>query len=222
MNTFLFDLNGTMIDDMSYHEKAWERVLNEELNAGLSAHEVKMQMYGKASEMFDRVFGPGRFTEEELDRIVAIKEMRYQEEFRPYLRLIRGLDGFLEQAYSNGVRMAVCSAAPACNVDYALDGLKVRKYFPVALHAGDVQRSKPHPEVFEKAARLFDADPRDCLVFEDNPKGVEAALRAGMKAVVVTTMHEPGEFAELPNILRFVSDYTDPFLQELLLLSTTR
>jgi beta-phosphoglucomutase-like phosphatase (HAD superfamily) len=75
--------------------------------------------------------------------------------------------------------------------------------------------SKPHPETYLKAAALLQVEPHDCIVFEDAPKGVEAALNAGMKAVVLTTMHEQEEFSAYSNILVFVKDYKDPVLDKL-------
>ena len=76
--------------------------------------------------------------------------------------------------------------------------------------------SKPDPETFVKAAALLGVASKDCLVFEDAPKGVEAALRAGMSAVVITTTHEKEEFATYPNVIAFVKDYNDPFFGKLL------
>jgi len=60
---FLFDLNGTMINDMSYHIRAWHRTLNE-LGASISIERVKEESYGKIHELLERVL-PGRFSEEE-------------------------------------------------------------------------------------------------------------------------------------------------------------
>ena len=60
---FLFDLNGTVIDDMHYHAEAWYKILNEDLNAGLSWEEVKVQMYGKNDELLVRLFGDKHFTQ---------------------------------------------------------------------------------------------------------------------------------------------------------------
>ncbi|MBA4146204.1 MAG: haloacid dehalogenase, partial [Cytophaga sp.] len=64
-------------------------------------------------------------------------------------------------------------------------------------------------------AHLLHTAPSDCVVFEDAPKGVEAAHRAGMKAVAITTLHTPEEFGDLSNILFFIKDYTDPRLATL-------
>jgi beta-phosphoglucomutase-like phosphatase (HAD superfamily) len=61
IKAFLFDLNGTMVDDMEYHAKAWSDILNNDLKAGLTYNEVKAQMYGKNDELLVRVFGENYF-----------------------------------------------------------------------------------------------------------------------------------------------------------------
>ena len=64
IKAFLFDLNGTMIDDMQFHCNAWFNILNDDLGANLSWEQVKEQMYGKNTELLIRVFGKERFTQE--------------------------------------------------------------------------------------------------------------------------------------------------------------
>jgi beta-phosphoglucomutase len=66
-----------------------------------------------------------------------------------------------------------------------------------------------------KAAQLLNVEPTDCLVFEDVPKGVEAAQNAGMKAIVLTTTHQPHEFDHLQNVLHFANDFKDEFFTSL-------
>ncbi len=212
---FIFDLNGTMIDDMEYHNIAWFNILNEDLKAGLTKAEVKREMYGKNGEVLERIFGKGRFSPEEVDAISHKKESSYQAAFRPYLKLIDGLSSFLEKAEGKGIKMAIGSAAIPFNIDFVLDNLGIRHYFPVVVSANDVVISKPHPETFLKAAAGLNVDAGDCIVFEDAPKGVEAALNAGMKCVVLTTMHEKEEFLQYPNILGYIVDYRDPILDGL-------
>ncbi|MFL5811894.1 MAG: NIF family HAD-type phosphatase, partial [Flavisolibacter sp.] len=74
---FLFDLNGTMIDDMNYHIGAWHRILND-LGAGISLEKMKEECYGKNHELLERIF-PGRFSFAEKDRMSYEKEKQYQE-----------------------------------------------------------------------------------------------------------------------------------------------
>ncbi len=205
---YLFDLNGTIIDDMHFHARAWESILNKDLGANLSYEQVVLQMYGKNSELLERVFGKGHFTQEEMDRISLEKEKRYQEEFRPYLKLIHGLDTFLENAYRAGIKMAIGSAAIPFNIDFVLDNLNLRKYFGAIVSADDVVASKPNSETFLKGSELLGIPPEKCLVFEDAPKGIEAAQNAGMDALCITTLHPKEDFEKYNNIIKFISNYS--------------
>lgn len=212
---FLFDLNGTMINDMQYHSAAWFAILNEDLKAGLTREQVNKEMYGKNEELLDRIFGKGRFNSQELAEISRKKELSYQSAFRPYLQLIAGLPALLEKAQKRGIKMAIGSAAIPFNIDFVLDNLHIRHYFSAIVSADDVTISKPDPETFTKAADMLNVPAEDCIVFEDAPKGVEAASRAGMRSIVLTTMHEKEEFGRYSNVIRFIKDYTDPSLDEL-------
>jgi len=212
----IFDMNGTMINDMEYHTKAWQRIFNEELGGSFSWDEVKAHMYGKNAEVLERVFGPGKFTDAEKEELSIAKEKRYQQEYLPRLALLPGLAEFLEQAYQQQIPMAIASAAIMFNIDFVLDNLNIRHYFKAIVSADDVLLSKPHPETFLKAAELLNIDPVKCLVFEDVPKGAEAALNANMPAVVLTTTHQKEEFDHLKNILHFSNDFTGTFFSQLL------
>lgn len=215
-SAFIFDMNGTMIDDMLFHVTAWSDMLNNDLGAGMSEAQVKAEMYGKNGEVLDRIFGKGHFTQEESDKLSVEKERRYQAAYLPHLALIKGLPAFLSRAQQLGIPMAIGSAAIPFNINFVLDNLQLRHYFSAIVSADDVTISKPHPETYTKAAELLKVSPAECLVFEDAPKGVEAALNAGMQAVAVTTLHTPEEFAHYNNIIAFIKDYTDPALGQLL------
>ena len=213
-HAFIFDMNGTMINDMHYHEMAWYNVLVNQLKAPLTAGQVKHQLYGTALEMFERVFGPGKFSEEEIKRISYEKESRYRAEYLPHLKLIDGLDLFLQMAKAKNIALAVGTAAPKENVDFVLDNLKLRSYFPVVIGPEDVTESKPDPEVFLQAASRLGFPPENCVVFEDAPKGIEAAARAGMKAIAITSFHTVEELSN-ENVLFTIEDYTTADLYQL-------
>lgn len=209
----LFDLNGTMIDDMPYHIKAWYRILNE-LGAAISMEETKQQCYGKNHELLERIF-PGRFSVEEKDKLSLEKEKQYQAEFRKHLKLIDGLEPFLNKAADEGKKMAIGSAAIRFNIDFVLDGLNIRHYFDTIVCADDVAISKPDPETWLQCASELGESPAECLVFEDTPKGVESASNAGMDSLVVTTLHKENEFNSYNNVVRFIADYHDDWLKKI-------
>lgn len=211
---FLFDMNGTMIDDMDYHIIAWHRILNE-LGANISLEQMKAECYGKNDELLERML-PGKFTAEEKARMSYEKEAKYQEEYRPRLALLPGLHDFLQAAREHHIPMAIGTAAIMFNVDFALDGLHIRSFFDAIVSADDIQKSKPDPETYIKCAQALGIDAADCIVFEDSPKGVESAARAGMKSVVITTMHTAEEFATFDNVLLVIKDYHDDRLKSLL------
>ncbi|NCI45731.1 HAD family hydrolase [Sediminibacterium soli] len=209
---FLFDLNGTMIDDMAFHIRAWHTILNS-LGAEISMERTKAECYGKNDELLERVF-PGRFSIDEKNLMSYDKEKQYQQAYRSMLHLIGGLPAFLDKAKTARIPMAIGSAAIMFNIDFVLDGLDLRDYFGTIVSADDVKDSKPDPETYIKCADLLGVAYADCIVFEDSPKGVEAAANAGMQAVVITTMHTREEFSN-PNILFFIDDYSDPQLDRL-------
>jgi HAD superfamily hydrolase (TIGR01509 family) len=204
---FLFDLNGTMINDMDYHVRAWFRILNE-LGAGISMERTREECYGKNGEVLERVF-PGRFTDPEKDQISVSKEQQYQVEFRPHLRLIPGLHELLDSTRRQGIRMGIGSAAILINIDFVVDGLHIRDYFDTIVSAEDVVHSKPDPETYLRCARQLSLMPGDCLVFEDAPKGVESAYNAGMDCVVITTFHAREDFSKYANVVNIIEDYNN-------------
>ncbi len=209
---FLFDLNGTMVNDMPFHISAWHKIFHK-YGALFSLERSKLECYGKNEEIFDRIF-PGRFTDAEKSQLGYNKEVEYQKSFRPYLKLIDGLDVFFKDANSAGIKMGIGSAAIMFNIDFVLDGLNIRNYFDAIVSADNVTISKPDPETFLNGAEILKINPEDCIVFEDSPKGVEAASRAGMRSVVLTTMHTKEEFNDA-NIICFIENYYTGLFKEL-------
>ncbi len=210
---FLFDLNGTIIDDMPFHIKAWHSILNN-LGAPITEEETKLQCYGKNHELLERIF-PNRFSSKEQDEISFEKERIYQSAYKPQLKLIEGLDDFLKLTQQENIDMAIGSAAIMFNINFILDGLQLHSYFKAIVSADDVSISKPHPETFLNCATLLNVAPENCLVFEDSPKGTIAAKQAGMDSVVITTMHTPNEF-DNTNVIEFVDKYSIDLFNKLL------
>ncbi|MEP7238730.1 MAG: HAD family phosphatase [Ferruginibacter sp.] len=213
IKAFLFDLNGTMIDDMQYHIEAWYRILND-LGANISMERMKLECYGKNVELLERIF-PGRFNEEEKNEMSLVKEAAYQKTFMPHLKLIDGLDIFLKKTKDAGIKMAIGSAAIMYNIDFVLDNLSIRHYFNAIVSADDVVHSKPDPETYLKCAEALGVEPSACIVFEDVPKGVESAANAGMQSIIIKGGHTEEEFAAFDNVIAFIDSFNELLLENI-------
>ncbi|PHN06765.1 HAD family hydrolase [Flavilitoribacter nigricans] len=207
MKAVIFDMDGTMIDNMMVHHRAWHKQLNS-LGLNMSLEEVMEKVHGVNVEILERLFGD-RFTPEERVQISWEKEEAYREIYRPDLKLISGLEAFLEELNRSDLQMAVASAAPPENVDFVMDNLQLRYLFPVILHSDSVENGKPHPEIYLKTADRLGLQPAECVVFEDSPVGATAASSAGCSVIVVTTTHDPGQFREIPGVKAFIGDFAD-------------
>ncbi len=205
MKGIIFDMDGTMVDNMMVHHRAWQQKLAE-WGMAMTIEEVMEKVHGINEEILARLFGD-RFTPEERRKLSFEKEEAYRQIFKPELRLIDGLPELLEDLHKQGVPMGVGSAAPPENVDFVMDNLQIRHYFRAIKHSRDVEKGKPDPEIYHKVADEMGLQTEDILIFEDSPVGAESARRAGSPLVVVTTTHKKEEFTHLPNVLAFVDDF---------------
>jgi beta-phosphoglucomutase len=206
-NAFLFDLNGTMVNDMPYHVIAWHKVILA-LGGNLTLDQMKHECYGKGEEMLERIF-PGKYALTERISISEAKEAKYRADFLPDLKWIVGLDQFLHQAFQRQIKLSIGSAANTLNIDFVVDNLNLRKYFHSIVSGDMVTKSKPHPETFLNCAHTLQIAPTQCLVFEDTPQGVACAANANMEVVVLTTTHPKSDFEHFSNIIHFVSNYNE-------------
>ena len=189
------------------HHRAWQASLKK-LGTDWPIEKVMQEIHGVNEEILHRLYGD-RFTREERLAISAEKEKAYREIFLPEIKLIAGLETFLNDLYAAKIPMAIGTAAPPENANFLLDNLPIRKYFKAIFHAGDVKKGKPDPEVFLLGAEALQIPPEDCVVFEDSITGAAAAKNAGAAAIIVTTTHQEEEFAEFDHILGFIKDFSD-------------
>lgn len=214
---FLFDLDGTLIDTMPAHFKTWQLVVKE-MGSPLEGEALMNQLYGNGAELMHRIV-PGRsFTEEEARAIVAAKEERYRALYGNEITVLEGAREFLEQALMKHIPIGIGTASNQANIDFALDKLDLRRYLSAIVGADDVQLSKPHPETWLRLAAELNTPPEHCIVFEDAPKGVEAAQKASMKAVAITGHFSANDFGEYENILQIVPALNVLNIDELLYL----
>lgn len=182
----LFDLNGTVVDDMKLHGQLWREVVLR-LGGDVPASAFYREWAGLANcDVLPRVVG--RPLEPALvQRLAEEKEARYREVYRGQVAEVPGVVAFLGRLRSAGVPLALATSAPRENRELALDGLGLSGAFDQVVGIEDVQRGKPAPDIFLAAAARLGVAPAECIVFEDALTGLEAAHAAGMRVAGIAT-----------------------------------
>ena len=181
----IFDLDGVLVDTARYHDQAWE-----ELATG----------FGYALTEADRHALKGRSRADSLEYILeqagwedadpAQKSRWLQAKNARYLELVEGLtpqdaaegaQDLLVQLREAGIQLALGSASQ--NATKVLSKIGMEGAFDSVVDGTRTTRSKPDPQVFEMAASDLGLDPKDCLVIEDAPAGIEAALAGGFRTI---------------------------------------
>lgn len=203
----IFDMDGTLLDNMHVHNDVWCEYLGE-YGIHLTATEIGRRTASMVNPQIIRMF----FGEDlDPDRVLAMateKEDRYRARMAGGLiEPLPGVRAFLNQVAAAGLPCGLASSASRVNLDFTLKALRFDSYFQVVISSQDVQHGKPHPEPFLTAAERLGVAPADCLVFEDSPFGLQAAERAGMRAVALTTSHTIAELEHFPHLLGLMPDY---------------
>jgi HAD superfamily hydrolase (TIGR01509 family) len=205
----IFDLDGTLVDNMGWHARAFEAFVTRH---GLPAFtmETRRAIDGKRNrEIFPMLFGR-EMTTEEIRAFEQEKEGTYRELSRGGLSPLAGTTRLLDRLEAAGIPVAVATSAPAENVTHTLAESGLADRLPVIVRADEVPRGKPAPDVFLYAAKVLSADPARCLAFEDAPLGVAAACAAGMCCIAIASSFSEESFAaSTPAPHATVDDFDD-------------
>jgi beta-phosphoglucomutase len=183
----LFDLDGTLVDNMPIHVDAWAAVA-EKYGRPTPRERIAHEWAGKKNDELIPLMMGRAVSADELKQIELEKETRYRDAAARSLAELPGTRALLTRLRTAGVKLAVATAAPEENRRLALDGLDLRRHFDAVVGPEGVARGKPFPDIFLASARALGVEPKDCIVFEDAPNGVRAGVAAQMPVVGVMTM----------------------------------
>jgi beta-phosphoglucomutase len=211
MRGAIFDLDGTIVDNMPVHAEAFAIFAKRHGLRPLTVADRKRLDGRRNRDIFPDLFGRV-LAEDELRSFADEKESLYRELSAGRLVPLAGFDRLLAHLDASGIASAIATSAPPENVAHTLAELGLSRRFAVIARADRVPRGKPWPDVFLEAARLLAVPPEACVAFEDAPIGVAAAAAAGMTTVALTTSFGRDVFAAHPPVPDwFVADY-DEFL----------
>lgn len=200
----IFDMDGVVVDNHQYHFKAW-MAFSEKYKFPLNAQIYRDKFNGKTNaDLFKMIFGD--IADEVARKYADEKEGMYKKLYAAEMRAHTGLLDFLDYLKKHRIKIALGTSAPTENVDFTLDGLKLRHYFEVIVDGPQVSKGKPDPQVYQLCAFKLGLDPKDCVVFEDSLAGLESGERAGCKIVGVATSHEAYELKPKTDLI--IHDFT--------------
>lgn len=181
---YIFDCDGTLADSMPAHYRAWLFALekcgarftfDEEMFYGLGGMPTP-KIVSLLNERYGCALDPAT--------VAAAKEEGYLlaiDEIPPITAMV----DLARRAAANSKGIAVASGGLRRVVLRTLESIGLGGFFPVIVTAEDVERHKPHPDIFLTAARRIGAAPDRCLVLEDSPLGEAAATAAGMDCLLI-------------------------------------
>ena len=182
----IFDLNGTVVDDMRLHGELWREV-GLRLGRDVPASTFYRDWAGTKSEELVAWLAGHAVEPAAARALVDAKEARYREVYRGHVAEVPGAVAFIRRLRAAGLRVALATAAPEANRIMAVEGLGLGADFDATVGAERVKNGKPAPDVFLAAAADLGVAPETCVVFEDALNGIVAARAAGMVGVGIAT-----------------------------------
>ena len=178
VKALIFDFDGTLVDTMPLHYKAWNQVFQKigvdypkdlfNENAGLPGWKIAGIVLEKAGvrDKFDPY-------------ILSIQKYEIFDKLVPEVKVIEPVVNIVYKYY-NTMPLSIGTGGHIATVELTLKHTGLDRYFDIIVTADDVSNHKPEPDTFLECARRMNTPPEYCQVFEDGDRGIEAAKRAGM------------------------------------------
>jgi HAD superfamily hydrolase (TIGR01549 family) len=178
----IFDVDGTLIDSVDLHARAWQEALAH-FGKQFDFERVRSQI-GKGGDQLMPVF----LSQQELEEFgEELEEYRGQLFKREYLSKVKGFPAvreLFERIKREGLQLALASSAKVDELKSYKKIADIEDLVEEETSSDDAEKSKPHPDIFEAAlARLGDISPSEAIVVGDTPYDAEAAGKAGLQTI---------------------------------------
>ena len=208
----IFDMDGVLVDSAQPHLDSWQ-LLAKENDRSVTREQFAATFGRQNNDIIPLLFG-----DMDARRCAALadrKEEIYRDLVRQAPPVVSGAIELIHALHERGVCLAVGSSGPRQNIELMLDAMGVRALIPVVITGDDVARGKPDPEVFTLACQGLGVEAVRCVVVEDAPVGIEAAMAAGTRTIAIL-MHHPAEsFQNADCIVDRLSDLTPEKIESL-------
>jgi beta-phosphoglucomutase len=199
----LFDLDGVLVSTDEYHYRSWMELSKDE-GFVFFDHEFNHKFRGvarmKCIDIITEASGKD-YSKEQKQELADRKNKYFVESLKSVTTeaLLPGSLFALQELKNRNIKIAVASNSR--NAEMIINQVGIAKYLDAIVDGHQIENSKPDPEVFLLAAKKINEAPVNCLVVEDALTGIEAAHRAGMKALGIGTKDRlPNAEIVIPNL----------------------
>lgn len=213
LSAVIFDLDGTVLEDEDEYGKAFNKVLKSlsidsesryPQERGIGVKDNWLKFIDKYNIKTDKT--PEILTKETQDAYLSeIGEITVRS----------GFDDFVEKLKDSGIKIALATSNTWEQTDRILDILNLQDVFEVVTTGDEVLYNKPDPEIFTVTADKLGAERHECLVIEDSSAGIEAARRAGMRVVAISSEDDARDLQKADRVVEGFTEITAQVVDQL-------
>ncbi len=211
----LVDVDGTLVDTNYFHSVAWWRAF-QEIGEDVPTSKIHPLIGMGSDQLVHRLIG--RESEEASDA-----HSHHYEPFKKEIKAFPKAADFLSELARRGARVVLATSADEEDLERLREVVGADDAIDGAVSKGDVEHSKPSPDIFEAALKKFELDPETTLVVGDTPWDVEAAAKIDLKVVCVLSggatkeqLEEAGAIAVYEDVAELLGNFDDSPLAALL------
>ncbi len=178
IQTVIFDMDGVIVDTEPVHHYAYLQHFKQlnievtpEMYASFTGNSTK-NIYEKLKALYN--------LNEEVQDLVEAKRNLFNEAFdrKEDLYLLDGVEDLIQDLHQNGIQLVLGSSSAKVTIDRIFKRFQLHQYFSHIVSGEDFPKSKPHPAIFEYAAKISKTSIKNCIVIEDSTNGILAANAA--------------------------------------------
>jgi HAD superfamily hydrolase (TIGR01509 family) len=198
MKGIIFDFNGTLFFDSEKHLEAWREFSKRVRPYPFTDDEMREHMFGRTNEDIIGYLLGKKPDPELVEKLGKEKEAVYREmclKDMENTHLAPGAVEFLDYLKENNIPRTIATMSEKDNVDFYIETFNLEKWFDLdkIVYADGTLPGKPAPDIYIKASKMLNLEPKDCIVVEDALSGLEAGYRAGAGMIIAMASMESDE-----------------------------
>ncbi len=211
----IFDFNGTLFWDSEKHQEAWREFSKRLRKNAFTDDEMREYMFGRTNEDIIKYLIGKQPTKEMVENFAKEKEAVYRDMCHDDAQntvLAPGAIEFLDYLVAKNIPHTIATMSEKDNVDFYIEEFNLARWFDLSkiVYADGSIPGKPAPDIYIKAAKNLELNPKDCIVAEDAVSGIESARAAGIgKIIAIASMESVDFYKNIPAVSQIITNFDE-------------